>query len=173
MFFSPRILPLTAVTIELTMKISWFWDKLYTKLSCNPHFPCVWVPSCWFFYHTGLFRKPKHHSIHIIWRKQQMISNFICQLCRAWGKKVILLFKGAVPSYYIKCHFFWKKNDIIEMAISSRSDGARQKTWYLQISTHPETHESGDFQPIFQDLMVKIFDQKKIKKYFLFLFFFL
>ena len=48
------------------------------------------------------------------------------------------------------------------MVISSSSDRVRQKILYLKISTHPETHESDDFQTIFQEMMVKIFHRIKI-----------
>ena len=54
--------------------------------------------------------------------------------------------------------FFEKKRQRIEMVISPSSGGVRQKTLYQNTSTLPETHESGDFQTIFQDLTVEIFD---------------
>ena len=52
--------------------------------------------------------------------------------------------------------FFQKKDGGLQMLISPSWVGVRQKTGYLKISTHPETHESGDFQHFFQDYGYKI-----------------
>ena len=55
------------------------------------------------------------------------------------------------PSFFLK-----KKGVGFQMLISPSSVGVWQKTEYLKISTHPETHESDDFQDFFQDSGYKI-----------------